>query len=248
MKIKAKARILTFAILVLAPAAAWSLELKGSHHDFSLKGGVGGVGLCTFCHTPHRGVTSELLWNHTLSQSTFSWDIPSTTAGTLYPSFKGDTYTGPSAKCLSCHDGTVAVGDIAWWKEGPPVSLDNTKHAWPDTYNVGATGGTPGSMKGNHPVAMPYPYGAAPNKYNGITTGANAAMGEWVGAPAAPIRLFNDNGGTITAGVVSGRTGIECSSCHDPHNTAAVDDLFLRGKLAGKSTADGYLCMQCHSK
>ena len=83
-----------------------------------------------------------------------------TTAGTNFPSFKGDTYTGPSARCLSCHDGTVAIGDIAWWNAGKPaLALDSSKLAWPDTHNVGATGGTPGSMKGNHPVAMPYPFG-----------------------------------------------------------------------------------------
>jgi hypothetical protein len=249
MKIKAKT--LTFAtMLALAPAVAWGATggagLAGTAHDFSTKGG--GVGLCTFCHTPHRAISTQLLWNHTLSTSTFSWDVAKTTAGTNFPSFKGDTYTGPSAKCLSCHDGTVAVGDIAWWNEGQPTHpLDNTKHAWPDAFNVGATGGTAGSMKGNHPVAMPYPYGGAANTYNTITTGSGAVLTEWQASPPAPIRLFNDNGsGTISAGAVAGKTGIECSSCHDPHNKASVDDLFLRGKMAGNG-AD-YLCLKCHIK
>ena len=245
---KIKPRILTFAMLALAPAIAWGAGgtgLTGTAHDFSAKGG--GVGLCTFCHTPHRAITTQLLWNHTLSSSTFSWDVTKTTAGTDFPSFKGDTYTGPSAKCLSCHDGTVAVGDIAWWQEGKPVSLDNTKHAWPDTFNVGATGGVVGSMKGNHPVAMPYPFGAAANTYNGVTTGSGATLTEWQATPVTPIRVFNDDGsGNISAGAVAGKTGIECSSCHDPHNKASVDDLFLRGKMAGNTT--DYLCLKCHIK
>lgn len=250
MKIKAK--ILAVAtILAFAPAVAWGAPgggLAGTAHDFSSKGG--GVGVCTFCHTPHRAITTQLLWNHTLSSATFSWDVAKTTAGTNFPSFKGDTYTGPSAKCLSCHDGTVAVGDIAWWNEGKPVvPLDNTKHTWPDTFNVGATGGVVGSMKGNHPVAMPYPYLGAANTYNGTTTGAGATLGEWVTTPASPIRLFNDDGsGIISAGVVAAKTGIECSSCHDPHNKASVDDLFLRGKMRGSTLADGYICVQCHIK
>lgn len=248
MKIKAK--ILMFAMLALAPAMAWGAApgagLAGTAHDFSAKGG--GVGLCTFCHTPHRAITTQLLWNHTLSTATFSWDVAKTTAGTNFPSFKGDTYTGPSAKCLSCHDGTVAVGDIAWWNEGKPASLDNTKLAWPDKHNVGATGGVVGSMKGNHPVAMPYPYLGALNTYNGVTTGAGATLSEWQTTPIAPIRMFNDNGGTISAGVLAGKTGLECSSCHDPHNKASVDDLFLRGMMKGSSTGDGYICVKCHIK
>jgi hypothetical protein len=189
------------------------------------------------------------LWNHTLSTSNFSWDVAKTTAGTNFPSFKGDTYTGPSAKCLSCHDGTVAVGDIAWWNEGKPASLDNKKHEWPDAFNVGATGGVVGSMKGNHPVAMPYPYLGASNTYNGVTTGSGAAMTEWQGTPLAPIRMFNDDGtGNISAGLVAAKSGIECSSCHDPHNKASVDDLFLRGKMTGSSQGDGYICLKCHVK
>jgi doubled CXXCH motif protein len=250
MTMKPKARILAAAALSLAPALAWAAAggtgLSGTAHDFSSSGG--GVGLCTFCHTPHRAITTPLLWNHTLSTSTFSWDVTKTTAGTNYPSFKGDTYTGPSAKCLSCHDGTVAIGDIAWWNEGKPAAaLDNTKHEWPDTFNVGARDGVVGSMKGNHPVAMPYPFGNAPNTYNGVTTGAGATLTEWQASPLSNIRLFNDDGsGNISAGAVAGKTGIECSSCHDPHNKASVDDLFLRGTLAGSTT--DYICLKCHVK
>ena len=245
---KSKSKILAVAMFAMAPAMAWGAAggtgLAGTAHDFSAKGG--GVGVCTFCHTPHRAISTQLLWNHTLSTATFSWDVPSTTAGTTYPTFKGDTYGGPTAKCLSCHDGTVAVGDINWWNEGKPVSLDNTKHTWPDAFNVGATNGSTGSMKGNHPVAMPYPYGQLPNTYNGVTTGGGATLNEWQGTPVAPIRMFNDNAGAISAGVVAGKTGIECSSCHDPHNKASVDDLFLRGKMAGNNT--DYICLKCHIK
>lgn len=245
------------AILALAPVVALGAGgtgLAGTAHDWSgasVTGGNGGTfttGLCTYCHTPHRALTTQLLWNHTLSSSTFSWDAPTTTAGTTYPSFKGDTYTGPSAKCLSCHDGTVAIGDVNWFGEGKPAAVLNaTKHTWPDAFNVGATGGTAGSMKGNHPVAMPYPYQNVANTYNGVTTGAGATLTEWQSTPLAPVRVFNDDGsGNITAGAVATKTGIECSSCHDPHNKASVDDLFLRGTVGGSDT--GYLCLKCHIK
>ncbi len=241
--------IVLLAVAMLVPAAAWAFTpgagLAGTPHDFSASGG--GVGLCTFCHTPHRAIQTQLLWNHTLSTNTFQWDVPSTTAGTPYPSFKGDVYTGPTAKCLSCHDGSVAVGDIAWWNEGVPSNLNNTQHQWPDAFNVGATGGVAGSMKGNHPVAMPYPFGQARNTYNTIQTGTQYTSTEWQADPQTlNIRLYNDNGGVITAGAVALQTGMECSSCHDAHNKASTGDMFLRGTLAGSDT--GYICLKCHIK
>ena len=51
------------------------------------------------------------------------------------------------------------------------------------------------------------------------------------------------------AGATAGSTGIECSSCHDPHNKQAVDDLFLRGTLTGNTGGPtGYICLKCHQK
>ena len=244
-----KLLVLVVGIVVLLPAVTWAAAggtgIAGTAHDFSSSGG--GVGLCTFCHTPHRAISTQLLWNHTLSSATYSWDVPKTTAGTNFPTFTG-TYNGPTAKCLSCHDGSVAVGDIAWWNEGQPAApLDNLKHSWPDPFNVGATDGTLGNMKGNHPVAMPYPYLNVANTYNNVTTGAGATLTEWQATPLANIRLFNDDGsGNISAGPVAQKTGIECSSCHDPHNKQSVDDLFLRGTLTGNTT--DYICLKCHIK
>ncbi len=239
--------IVLLAIVALAPAVVWAFTpgagIAGTPHDFSSSGG--GVGLCTFCHTPHKALSTLLLWNHTLSTNTFKWDVPATTAGTLFPTFKGDTYKGPTAKCLSCHDGSVAVGDIAWWLEGKPAVLDNTKHGQGDAANVGFGG----DMAGNHPVAMPYPYQQAKNTYNGSTTGSGFVSPEWQSDPTGlNIRLFNDDGaGNITAGVVASKTGMECSSCHEPHNGATVvEDLFLRGTLKGTTTA--YICLKCHIK
>ncbi len=247
------------AAVALLPAIATAAPgdgIAGTAHDFSGKSVTGGngetftTGSCTFCHTPHRAIQTLLLWNHTMSSATYSWDVPQTTAGTFFPSFT-NIYTGPTVKCLSCHDGSVAVGDVAWFGEGkPPSVLDSTQHQWPDPFNLGATGGVLGSMKGNHPVAMPYPYGNAKNTYNGVTTGDEATLTEWQSPPLSPIRIFNDANGTVIAGASPGKTGIECSSCHDPHNKAAVDDLFLRGGIGGNvaTTGAGYLCLKCHIK
>ncbi len=260
--VKALAPMLLLIAVAVWPTAVWAQGgsaspgsgLSGSAHDFTNAGvlpqqgsPVGDVGLCTFCHTPHKAITTELLWNHTLSQNNFHWDIAATTAGTLFPTFSGLTYKGPTAKCLSCHDGSVAIGDIAWFAESGPQSLQPTRH---DTgeFNIGPGG----NMAGNHPVAMPYPFNQLPSTYNGTTTGAGLVPTEWVPDPTAlataKIRLFKDVAGSITAGPVAGSAGMECSSCHDPHNKQAVDDLFLRGKLVGSGRSSGYICVQCHIK
>lgn len=240
--------------------------LIGTSHDFTTVTGdnmVGApstpIGLCTYCHTPHKAQSTLLLWNHTLSGNTFKWDVPSTTAGTTYPTIAGGSYKGPTVKCLSCHDGSVAVGDVGWFKAqawngtGTPATAPLT------AFKLGSNGdktnvvGSAGGMAGNHPVAMPYPWANTLNTYNSQTNGSMLQTAEWVGDPttntAAKIRLFNDDGtGVISAGPIATKTGIECSSCHDPHNKSAVDDYFLRGKVAGSQISDGYLCVQCHKK
>ena len=238
--------------------AGFGTGLVGTSHDFvtgtGSSGVVNGAGLCTFCHTPHKAKSTLLLWNHTLSTNTFQWDVAATTSGTALPGFTGNSYNGPSAKCLSCHDGSVAVGDVGWFKEGPQelssgfkVGMNGAGNGTgQDSKQVGASG----NLSGNHPVAIPYPLNGSANVYNGSTTGAQLATNDFVGDPTGNnIRLYTDvGGGAIVGKTTPGQTGIECSSCHDPHNKAAKDDYFLRGNLTGSTQGDGYICLQCHIK
>ncbi len=107
-------------------------------------------------------------------------------------------------------------------------------------------------MNGNHPVAIPYPVGQVANTYNGKTTGGAIVGTEFVTDPTiGNIVLYKDTSGTVTrvTTLASGTAnGIECSSCHDPHNSAAVasNDFFLRGTLSGNTSA--YICLKCHIK
>lgn len=244
--------VLAIVIAAWMPALAWAGTAPGSGiqdtaHDFSTNSDpTTDVGLCTFCHTPHKALTTLLLWNHTLSTNEFKWDVPATTGGTTFPTFKGDTYAGVSAKCLSCHDGSVAIGDVVlfrenWTGNGTGVVLDASKHGSGDLFNVGFNG----DMAGNHPVAMPYPFGNVTSTYNGVSTGAQVVLTEFKADPtSAGIRLFNNAGAATPS---NGDAGLECSSCHDPHNGGTVmDDLFVRGHLGG-SDAD-YICTKCHTK
>ena len=155
--------------------------------------------------------------------------------------FQGDTYKGPTTKCLSCHDGLLSPVD-GWY--GASASF---------AYGAGHSVSGGGNLSETHPVAMPYPINGAPSTYNYVRNGLYLASTEWVADPMATngIRLFNDDGsGNIVAGVAPGRTGIECSSCHDVHNgPRAKDQMFLAGLIGGSDHGPGgYLCAQCHLK
>jgi nitrate reductase cytochrome c-type subunit len=209
------------------------------------------IGLCTKCHTPHQAKSQTLLWNHTLSATQYKWDDPNTTAGTPYATFKGDTYKGPTTKCLSCHDGLLASTDGMWFNR---QSVSGSKYvASPGTLNSGHEVAEGAEMSKTHPVAMPYPLNGNSNTYNFVANGANVEPSEWVANPMATnkIRLFQDDGaGNVIAGTSAGKTGIECTSCHDVHNGARVKDvILLTGKISGSDTAaGGYICTQCHKK
>lgn len=241
-----------FAIVTLSgpPADATpGVGLAGTAHDFTDESSEA-VGLCTFCHTPHRAQQTRLLWNHQLSSQSYSWsDTTVTTGGTLLPSFDA-TWQGISKNCLSCHDGTVAIGDVAWFRAQANPALFADRHSDPsDPFLITFNNGPGGDLAGNHPVAHPFPYQGVASTYNGVTTGAPAVGSGWQPDPESlGVRLFNDDGaGNVSAGAMVGKTGIECSSCHDPHNgNQVVGDFFLRGTLTGNDTS--YICLKCHAK
>ncbi len=62
--------------------------------------------ICVFCHTPHNANPATPLWNQALpSGVTYTSYSSSTLAATV------GLPTGSSKLCLSCHDGTVAIGN-----------------------------------------------------------------------------------------------------------------------------------------
>ena len=214
---------------------------------------IGVIGLCTKCHTPHKAKSTNLLWNHTLLHTQYNWDDTQTTAGTNYPTFFGDTYKGPTTKCLSCHDGTMSSTDGMWFNR---QSVTGTMYVPPvgslDSGHEIANKANPNNMSGNHPVAFPYPLNGVSSTYNGTSNGAAIASADWVKDPTPNgIMLYNQvtAGGAIVRGVNGSVTGMECGSCHDVHNgSRAVGTMLLTGQLTGATQASGYICLQCHIK
>lgn len=98
--------------------------------------------VCVFCHTPHGARGSAPLWNRNDSSASYMpYDSPTLKARPGQP-------TGSSKLCLSCHDGTVALGDL--------VSVDAAvAMAGPQTMPPGH--GLIGTdLRDDHPVSFPY--------------------------------------------------------------------------------------------
>ena len=61
--------------------------------------------VCVFCHTPHNASPAVPLWNQTMSGASYLTYTSSTLTATV------NAPSGSSKLCLSCHDGTVAIGN-----------------------------------------------------------------------------------------------------------------------------------------
>jgi predicted CXXCH cytochrome family protein len=99
------------ASLLLTTALAQVVSVTESLHNLSPQG-PGPVKAttgyaCLFCHAPHRAMGAPTpLWNHQLSTQTYDMYT-----STTYHQNSLQPQLGSSSKlCLSCHDGTVAIG------------------------------------------------------------------------------------------------------------------------------------------
>jgi predicted CXXCH cytochrome family protein len=134
--------VLMAALLLLGMPARG--ELAGTKHDFWLAGGgrpgSGGAGeTCIFCHAPHTEAPGRPLWNRSASELVYTpYSSPTMQAAPGQPS-------GASKLCLSCHDGTIALGSIA--SRPAPIGLFGRVTGRP---NLGA------DLSDDHPVSFVY--------------------------------------------------------------------------------------------
>ena len=144
--------------------------------------------VCIFCHSSHNGSTDGPLWNHeTTSPEQFKTYDRSTLKGLPQQP------NGATKLCLSCHDGTIAVGAVHSVPGG--ISMRG----------VGGSGEIPAGRKANlgtdlggtHPVSIRFEQELALTK----------TSLRW--PPMDP----GGEVGTDADGFV------QCTSCHDPHGS-----------------------------
>lgn len=103
-----RAALLVLALVHAAPAAT---RVEQTAHNLTATGpgeirATTGAGpsLCGFCHIPHNAVQTRGLWARNLPTQSYKLYESSTLEATL------EQPTGSSRLCLSCHDGTLALG------------------------------------------------------------------------------------------------------------------------------------------
>lgn len=120
---------------------------------------------------------------------------------------------GVSKLCLSCHDGTVAI-DSFGGRSGS-IFIDSD-------FNLGT------DLSDDHPISIIFDDGLATQD------------GELFPPSSTPSGIPGSNG-TIQSDMLVNNS-LECSSCHDVHNTNDFSDLLV------KSNDGSALCLTCHNK
>ncbi|PKO62796.1 MAG: hypothetical protein CVU24_02455 [Betaproteobacteria bacterium HGW-Betaproteobacteria-18] len=183
-------------------------------------------GLCVFCHTPHNANPTRALWNRTLSESTYTLYTSTTLKATL------NQPTGSSRLCLSCHDGTLAMGTLLRPPGGVQPTFDQEK--------LTGTGVLGTDLSDDHPISFTYNSDLA------------AARGELVDPIGAPKALHLDMSGQVQctschdAHVERAKfmrmdpvKGALCTTCHRPTGWPSITPNPLQGHASSTKTWDG---------
>jgi predicted CXXCH cytochrome family protein len=188
-------------------AAAFGGNIQFSKHNLSVSGpgGIKAVSepqICIFCHTPHgAGQDIPFLWNR--RDQTVSY-IPYQSS-TLYA--RVGQPTGASKLCLSCHDGTIALGAI--FSEPEEVRFQGgirfipagPSRIWTD-------------LSDDHPVSFVYDSNLA------------QARLELADPALLPSAVKLDQSGQL-----------QCTACHDPHDDTFGNFLVMSNQFSGLCTS-----------
>ena len=237
-------------LFLLAPVllgAAAPSRIDQTKHNFYGPGQRStrpGMDLCQFCHVPNRlGISASPapLWDPKTKARNAALTDRADPSGPPLPL----RWAGSTLRCMSCHDATVSSINIVYRPGSGSLRFDKVAG---DRRRADGARGTyfalpqewAGRVMGNHPVAIPYPLDLEQSEYRGYDPrAAPLPPGEWQSDPRARgLKLFTDRSGFD---VLTGTSGVECASCHDPHGTPNA--YFLR---VAKDRSE--LCLSCHRK
>ncbi|WP_456377149.1 cytochrome c3 family protein, partial [Lutibacter sp.] len=136
--------IIVVAFLISFPVFLNAQSIITTKHNLSVTG-TGTVKatseseICIFCHTPHNSSPKAPLWNKN-------------TSGTSYILYNSSTLDatpgqpdGSSILCLSCHDGTIALGEIV--SRTTPINMTGVM---PSKSNLTT------DLSNDHPISFTY--------------------------------------------------------------------------------------------
>jgi len=106
-----KNKFVLLAIILFTYSVLHSQSIVNTRHNLSVSspGTIKSSSeseICIFCHTPHNSSPRAPLWNRNDPGLNYTLYTSSTTQATI------GQPTGASLLCLSCHDGTIALGNV----------------------------------------------------------------------------------------------------------------------------------------
>ena len=226
----------------------------GTQHDLTVTGSgpvsSAKTDACYFCHAPHN-VTGSLgaLWDHKLSIQTYT-----TYTSTTYNSGTQTPSVGSSKLCLSCHDGTVAVGQTI------ASGLVPTSGSLTALDNLGSNLGT------SHPVSMvPANDGQLVTTLFGTPPSTKDPTVKLVSGKIECITCHDPHVQNLDTArgmflVRSNSAGTLCLACHDPtraqpnqlsgwtsgSHATATNTVPTTGAFAPYGTVSADACSSCH--
>ena len=240
-----------FAMTVNADTVS---DVRNTKHNLSVSGpgpvkAVTENQVCVFCHTPHgaENVPAAPLWNRQLSGATYTPYTSSSIDANDIAASPG----GSSKLCLSCHDGTIAIGSVNVANGQTSVSIQMTGTS-PDGSMPPGEGELTGftrrlgvNLTNDHPISFTYDTALAlqDGELRDPQSVSHLGMREPGIKPLVPLE--------------DGR--LECTSCHDPHirdSDPSKSIKFLRlNRFQTASPFDGsfnestdIVCLACHDK
>lgn len=221
-------------------------SIVNTKHNLSISGtgtvkSTSETEVCVFCHVPHFAQpVGKPLWNRSMPTTDYVMYDSDYLRRMGYPSIAADlgsandTPGALSRQCLSCHDGTIAVGAVSKLRydyDGTTIPMSGVD---PDGTIIDTAISFIGTDLSHH-----HPVGAIYNTTIQKVFGVGTRTSELKATPDSPIKLYEYAG-------YSGKY-VECSSCHDPHTNQAAK--FLRYSTGGSHGANIYgTCTSCHDK
>ena len=174
-------------VLLLAAPLGFADSIVNSKHNLSASGpgvvkALAEPEICIFCHTPHNSTPDAPLWNRFNSGATYLPYRSTTTKAVI------GQPTGASKLCLSCHDGTFALGMVR--SRSAPIAFQGGVGTLPSGASRLGT-----DLADDHPVSFTY----------------DAALASAKGQLKNPATLL----GAVR---LDQNSQLQCTSCHDPHN------------------------------
>ncbi len=186
---------------LLATLSQADESVVNSLHDLSVRGpgpirAIHENEICIFCHTPHNGAPQTPLWNRENPRTHYRIYRSSTTDARI------DQPSGPSKMCLSCHDGSMALGNVLSRPQTHPIVM-TARTIPPGTADLS------NDLSDDHPIGF---------RYDRALSNADPQI-------RAPELISSK----LPLGT---HDEMHCTTCHDPHNNQLGDFLRISDQMS----------------